>query len=138
MVDMLDHNADSWQAFAAVLWPMVQQKMKESKLPIFSWISQGQHVVNPLVSLAVAILTTAGFHWQHTITADGGGVIAIAYPSIAVLGHIAGQMVVQHYVYKVAIYQPMTMKDTLEEIKKMRVASEQHLLLASGGAGAAK
>jgi hypothetical protein len=108
-------SVDGWQAFIAVLWPFVQQWMKNNNSPMLEWISDETRHLNIGLSAVIAALTTVGFHLMGD--AQHGWTLYI--PPVTVLGHVAAQWLGQHVVYSTAIKGPEMQKAMLEELQKL-------------------
>lgn len=125
------HNQDTGQAVIALLWPVVQEWLKNSNLPIFSWINHVTPKMNVFVSAAVALATTLGVHFMWTPNPEGGGALLMVLPPAAVLAHAAGQLVIQHLTYKAAVKGPATQDKMLAELQAISAA-----LTVAGGSKA--
>ncbi len=117
------HSQDSWQILVALLWPPVQEYMKNSQAKMFSWIGTETKALNRLISPAVALLATLGLHFTWVPpTHDTAGLFSIMIPPLAIVGHAAGQWAVQHFEYTLGIKYPALLKAILTELQQMNGA----------------
>jgi hypothetical protein len=101
---MGDLQQDLIQLVFAALWPLIQQWMTGSGLTLFRWIgprSSGR--LKFAISATAAALSTAGLHLAHSGSAAAGSQLTLTIPPIAVLGHAALALLVQHLVYWLAV-----------------------------------
>ena len=108
-------NTDSWQLLVTVLWPFVQEWIKNSPFP---WLTQATKKLNIFISALVATIATAGFHFSGGVTAKGGS-LTLTIPPLVVLGHVAAQWLGQHFVYQTAIKSPVVQQAILAELQKL-------------------
>lgn len=112
-------SADSWQVLIALIWPIAQEWLKNS--PLFSWVSKQTPKANAALSVAVATLTTVGFHLAWTGSAAVGWSITLTIPAVAALKHAAGAWVLQHIVYKKIVKDPATQVQIATHLSVLRM-----------------
>jgi hypothetical protein len=95
---------DSLQLAFSVLWPLIQQRMTGSNLPIFRWIRpESSTKLKIAVSAIAAALGTAGFHLSHAGSALAGSQWTLSIPPLTVIVHMALALGVQQLVYRLAV-----------------------------------
>lgn len=99
--DMLTIN-DLFQAFIAVIWPFLQQKMKDSELAIFAWIGRYTKFVNIILPPIVGLITTLGFQWSWDGDWSSGRNFHLAIPPLSAIGHVVGSWVLSQITYWLA------------------------------------
>lgn len=137
---MDDLHVDGWQLLLAVIWPLLQEWMKSTQWPLFGWLTKESGFLNRALSPAVAILATLGLHFTITGNASSGWHFEGMIPPLTVMGHIAGQWVLQHFLYHVGIKGPKVNQalldvneQILDEMKQQR-PKEMHLTVDAASA----
>ena len=114
---MDNYSHDSLQVVFAILWPAIQQWMKTTAHPWFSWITEDTKRLNAFLSPLVAFLATAGFHFTVMGSSSAGWHFEFIIPPVLALQHVAGQWIAQHFEYVLMIKQPLLLKAILEAVK---------------------
>jgi len=103
---MMDvHSPAAWQALIALLWPFLQQWLKDSKFP---WLTRATLARNYGASALVAVAAALGLHYSLSGSAAAGWTISLAVPPASVLEAAALQYLAQHLLYKTGLPEKLS------------------------------